>query len=143
MAKVLFLQKSTFCRHDRNEDVGLLRGAEVQRRPAAENRLGPIARIVVQERTAAAQFVLEIGKPRARRLAPLVITSADGEGETMAGWYDDRRRPELDVERCSFPRLERLRFIVRVIRPILHRKRRVELAVRSAQPPPRNGSVWI
>src|SRR5439155_24855234 len=94
--------RSALCRYYGDQDIGLLLRADVQCRPAAEDRNGAIARIVVQKRPAAAQLVLEVRQSRSRGFAPFVIAPAHGQRETMPRRYHDRRRPELEVERHDF-----------------------------------------
>lgn len=67
--------------------------------------LRPVARIIVQKRPAAFELVLEVREPRAGRSRVLVIASAHGEREPVAGRYDDACRPQLDVERNDLARL--------------------------------------
>src|SRR5438128_12057206 len=131
---LLLLKGVSALRDHRDQDIGLPLRADMPCSPAAEERNGAIARIVVQERPAAAELVLEVRKARSGGLAPLVIAAAHGQRETMPRRHHDRRRPELDVERHHFARLEWLQFVVRVIRPVLGRELWIELAVRRAQP---------
>ena len=118
----------------RHQHIGFLPRAGVQRVFAAEDRGWPVARIVVQKGSAPFQFILEIRQPRAGGFLPFVIAAAHGERDAATGRHHDRGRPQLDVERHCFTGLERLRFVVRVIRTVRRGKRGIELAVRGAQP---------
>ncbi len=117
--------------------------AAMQRDLPAEDCGRTIARIVVQERAAAEQFILEIRQPCTGRLLPFVVAAAHRERDAIARGHDDRRRPQFDVERDDLAGLERLLFVVGVIRPVFGGQLRIELAVRGAQPALGNGRVRI
>src|SRR6516164_7006925 len=130
-----------FGRNDWKQQIG--RAAEMQSGNPAEDLWRPIARIVVHERSAAGQFVLEIRQPSAAPSRINVILATDGQRDAIGFGHDDRRRPNFDIERDDFPRLEWLFFIVGVIRPIRPRQFFVELTMRSAQPTLADRCVWI
>src|SRR3954447_26101562 len=104
--------RSTLRWNHRSQNVRWIRWSEVQRGLAAENRGRTVARIVVQERPAAAELVLEIRQACAGCFAPLVVAAAHGKGKPIAKRHDDRGRPELDVERHDLIRRERLRLVM-------------------------------
>ena len=52
---------------------------------AAEQRLGTVARIIVQERPAAQHFVFEVGQLDAGRFGKLVVFAAHRERDAVAG----------------------------------------------------------
>ncbi len=52
----------------------------------------------------------------------------------VARRHDDAGRPDLDVELVDLSGRERLLLVVRMVRPVGQRARRIELAVRRAQP---------
>ena len=58
--------------------------AEMQAGGAAENLRRPVARIVVQERPAAGELVLEVRQPPAAGAAIFVVLAADGERDAIA-----------------------------------------------------------
>src|SRR6516165_6049155 len=107
-----------FGRNDRKQQIGPRRATEMQSGNPAEDLWRPVARIVVHERSAAGQFVLEIRQPSAAPSRINVILATDGQRDAIGFGHDDRRRPNFDIERDDFPRLEWLFFIVGVIRPI-------------------------
>jgi hypothetical protein len=76
----------------------LLVTAEMQRRHAAEDVRRPVDRIVVQERTAALQFVLEIRQLAATGATVLVVLASDRYADPVPGWHHDRCWPNLDIE---------------------------------------------
>src|SRR5450755_4534014 len=82
----------------RNQDIRLLQWPNVQCSPAAEDGCGTVAGIVVQERPAAAQFILEVRQTRSGRFSPLVVAATHGQREAVTTRHDDGGRPELDVE---------------------------------------------
>src|ERR1700680_3663729 len=92
------MRKSAFCRDDGEQQVGLLRRAGVQRGPARKDLVRAIERIVMQERSAAAQFILEVRQPRSGGSTPFIVATAHGQREAMARLSDHRRRPQLDIE---------------------------------------------
>src|SRR5437764_14837074 len=100
----------------------------MQRGAAAENGRRAVARIVVQERAAAAQLVLEVGQAGTGGLLPFVVAAADAQREAIARRHDDAGRPDLDVERHRLARLERLALVMGVIRAPRLAQLRVELA---------------
>src|SRR5436190_21813473 len=101
---------------------------------AAEYSGRPVARIVMQERPAASELVLEVRQLAAARPRINVVLTTDGEADAMTFRHDDRGRPDLNVEFDDLALLERLLLVMRVIGPIRLRQRLVELAVRGAQP---------
>src|SRR5215472_17917486 len=94
----LLLFRFPLRRDHRQQDVGRPAAAEMQGRGPGEDFRGAVDRIVVQERPAARELVLEVGQPPAARTAILVVLAADRERDAMAGRHDDRGRPDLDVE---------------------------------------------
>ena len=106
----------------------------MQARVAAEDVRRPVARIIVQERPAAGELVLEIRQPSAARPGIFVVLAADGERDAIARRHHDRGRPDLDIELDHLAGLERLLLVVGVIGPVGRRELLVELAVRGAQP---------
>src|SRR5262249_32964085 len=109
----------------------------------AEKRRRALARVVVQERAAAAQLVLEIRKAGARALLPFVVAAPHAEREAIARRHDDAGGPDLDVERHRLAGLERLELIVRVIRPPRFAELLIELAMRCTQPSLRERRVRV
>src|SRR5262245_11618845 len=73
------LRRRFFGRNDRQEQVGLLVAAEMQAGDAAEDIRGPVARVVVQERPAARELVLEVRQLASARAAIDVVLAADGQ----------------------------------------------------------------
>src|SRR5689334_10867828 len=106
----------------------------MQRRSSPEGARRPITRVVVQERPATAQLVLEIGEPGAGRALPLVVAATHRDGEAMAWRHHDGSGPQLDVELNGLAGLQRLHLVVRVIRPVVGGELLIELAVRRAKP---------
>src|SRR3569833_3597673 len=104
-----------FRRNDGQQQIRRFRPAEMQCRGAVEQRFRPVAQIVVQERAATGQFVLEIRQLAARAAAIDVVLAAPRERNAVTGGRDDRGRPQLDVEFDGLALLERLLFVVRVI----------------------------
>src|SRR5665647_3659912 len=133
-AAALFRGCLFFRRNDRQQQVGRFAAGKMQAAGAAKDGGGSVARIVVQERTAAGQFVLEVRQLAAAAAAIFVILAADRYGHAMAGRHHDRAWPNLDVELRHLALLERLLLVVRVIGPVGRRQFLVELAVRGAQP---------
>src|SRR5262245_14024824 len=74
--------------HDGQQHKSFTPHAKVQRGLAAENRGRPVARIIVQERSAPAQFILEIGEPRTGGFGELVIAPAHGQCDAMTRGHD-------------------------------------------------------
>src|SRR5260370_40996102 len=101
---------------------------------AAEDRRWPVTRIVVQERSAAGELVLEVRQLAATRAGIDVVLAADRQADAVAFRQHDRGRPDLDVELDHLALLERLLLIMRVVRPVGPRQFLVELAVRGAHP---------
>src|SRR3977135_1362123 len=102
----------------------------MQSSPAAENRSRALARIVVQERPATAQFVLEVGEARAGALLPFVVLAPHGQCQPIAGRDDERGRPALDRELDFFSRLQLPLGVVAMVRSPGRGNLRVQLAVR-------------
>jgi hypothetical protein len=76
----------------------LLVTAEMPRRHAAEDVRGPVDRIVVQERIAALQFVLEIRQLAATGATVLIVLASDRYADSVPGWHHDRCWANLDIE---------------------------------------------
>src|SRR5438876_9660284 len=91
--------RSALCRYYGDQDIRLLLGADVQCRPAAEDRNGAIAWIVVQKRPTAAQLVLDVRQLRSDGFAPSAIAPAPCQRKLLPRRYTERRRPELDIAR--------------------------------------------
>src|SRR5262249_10451791 len=85
---------------------------------SGENLRRPIARIVMQERTASRQLILAIRQPSAAATRIDVVLATDTQADAMTGRHDDRGRPDLHVERNNLAPLERLFLGVPVIRPV-------------------------
>src|SRR5215813_8853533 len=113
-----FLRCRFFGRDNRQQNIRLPNGAEVQAGNATEDMRGTVARIVVQERAATRQLVLEVRELAAARAGINIIFAADGKADAMAGRYDDRGRPDLDIELGHLPFLERLDPVVAVVGPV-------------------------
>src|SRR5262249_21657689 len=103
---------------------------------AAEDVHGSIARIVVEERPAPRELVLEVRQLAAARSRVDIIPAADGEADAVAGRHHDRGRPDLDGELDHLALLERLRLVVAGVGPIGGRQPLFGLAVPGAQPAP-------
>ena len=80
-----------------SSQAGMLR-IDVQRGATAEDLGRAVARVVVEERAAAAQLVLEVRQPRAARLRVLVVATSHRQRDPVAGRHHEAGRPELDVE---------------------------------------------
>src|SRR5215510_13951316 len=100
---------------------------------AAEDRRRPVARIVMQERPAAGELVLEIRELAAARACIDVVLAADRQPDAMALRHQNRGWPDLDVELDHLAFFERLLLIMGVIGPVRLRQLLAELAVRGAQ----------
>src|ERR1700733_1251135 len=121
-------------RNNRQQQVGPRRAAEMQSGDAAENLRWPVAHVVMQERAAAGELILEIRQPSAAAAGIDVVLAADGQRDAVAGRHDDRSRPDFHVERDHLARLERLPPGMAVIGPVRLRQLFVERAGRRAQP---------
>src|SRR5580704_18411065 len=106
----------------------------MQRGRSLKQTAWAVAGIIVQERSAAQQLVLEVGEFCARGRLPTIIPAANAQGDAISFWYDDRGRPDLDGEIDGSARLQRLHLVMAVIGPVSQRQGFVELAVRGAQP---------
>ena len=126
-----------------NSRYPCLSPAKMQRGLPTEDLPRPVDRIVVQERPAALQLVLEVRQPPARAAAVFVVLAAHGQRDAIAGRHHDRGRPQLDVELDRRAGRQRLLLVVGVIGPVGRRELRVELAVRGAQPALRDRRVRI
>src|ERR1043166_8457265 len=87
-------------RHDGQQHISLPGSTEMQRGLPTEDRRRAILRIVMQERPATRQFVLEVRQPPARAAAVFVILAAHRERDATARRHHDRGRPHLDAERA-------------------------------------------
>src|SRR5215471_18628034 len=81
-------------RNDGQQQVIRRLASEMQSGHAGENLRRAILRVVVQERAAAGQFVLEIRKLAAARAAILVVLAANGESDAVSGRCHDRGWPD-------------------------------------------------
>ena len=70
----------------------------MQRRRTAEDLGRTIDRIVVQERSAAFQLVLEVRQPAAARAVVGVVLAANRERDAVPRRHHDAGRPYLNVE---------------------------------------------
>src|SRR5258708_8800595 len=113
-------------RNDRQQQVIRRLASEMQRGHAGENLRRAILRVVVQERAAAGQFVLEIRKLAAARAAILVVLAANRESDAVSGRSYDRGWPDLDVEVDDFAVAKRLFGIVGMVGPIGQRALKIE-----------------
>src|SRR4051812_33594825 len=95
---------------------------------------GPVARIVVQERPAARQLVLEIRELAPARAAVDVILAPDGQADAATRRDNDRGRPDLDIELRHLALPERLLLVVAMVGPVGGGELLVELAMRRPQP---------
>src|SRR5260370_40633167 len=96
------------CRNEGQQQVIRRLASKMQRGHAGENLRRAILRVVVQERAAAGQFVLEIRKLAAASAAILVVLAANGESDAVSGRRYDRGWPDLDVEFDDFAVAKRL-----------------------------------
>src|SRR5579859_369364 len=101
----------------RKQQVIRLMIVEMQGRSPGEDRRRPVARVVVQERSAPRQLVLEVREPQPRRLLPFVIPPPHRQCDPASGRHDDGRWPELDVQIDRLARDEGLLFVMGVIGP--------------------------
>src|ERR1700730_13908110 len=131
-----------FGRNDRQQEIGLPSAAEMQAGDAAEDGGGTIARIVVQERPATRELVLEVRQLAAARPGIDIILTAHGEADAVAGRNHDRGRPNLDGELDRFALFERLDLVVAVVGPIGRGELIFELSVRGAPPALPVTRVW-
>src|ERR1700682_5120962 len=93
----------TFLRNDRQQHVVRSPAAEMQRRGATKNLRRAVDRIVVQERPAAFQLVLEVRQLASARAAVFVVLAADGERDPMARRHHGRGRPAPEVQLAIWP----------------------------------------
>src|SRR6185312_4613038 len=115
--------------NDRQQEIRCPTSAEMQGRGSAEDGRRAIARVVVQERSAARELVLEVRHFAAAGAALFVIFAADGAPDAIAGRYHDAGRPNLDVQFDRLAFLQRLLLIVGVVGPERRRKLFIELAM--------------
>src|SRR5450631_876165 len=111
-----------FRRNDRQQQIGRFAAAEMQRGGAAENGGRAVARIVVQERAAAGELVLEVRQLAAAGAAIFVILAAHRQADAIAGGNCDRSRPDFDVEFHGLALAEWLLLVVAVIGPVGQRQ---------------------
>src|SRR5262245_55437922 len=128
---------------DRQQQVGLLVASKMQACHSAKYISRPVKRVIMQERTASLQLVLEIRQSSAACPAVFVILAADADADTISGRHDDGRRPDLDIQLRDFAWPELLFFVVGVVGTERPRQFLVELAVRGAQPALRDRSVRV
>src|SRR5262245_66525113 len=112
--------------------MGLPLRPGVQCHVAAEHGGGPVARVVVAERSDTGPFLPDRLRARGRFPAIHVVLAAYGEPDAMARRHDDTGWPHLDVDFVDFARCELLDLIVGVIGPVRQRELLVELAMRDA-----------
>src|SRR5262245_2764096 len=87
-----------FWRNDRQQQIRRLAAAKMQAGSAIENGRRAVARIIMQERAAPLQFVLEIRQLAAACAAIFIVLAADRQADAITRRNDDRRRPDFDVE---------------------------------------------
>src|SRR6516225_8640437 len=116
-------------RDDRQQQVGLLVASKMQACHSAKYVSRPVKRVIMEERTASLQLVLEIRQSSAACSPVFVILAADADADTISGGHDDGRWPDLNVQFRDFAWPELLFFVVR--------------AVRGAQPALRDRSVRV
>src|SRR5687767_8352034 len=95
-----------------------------------KNSSRSVAGLVVQERAAAQQLVLEVGQPRPGRFLPLVVLAPHRQRDAVAGGDDDTGRQDLDIEAYRFALSQGEFFVMAVIRTVFRRQLRIELSVR-------------
>ena len=88
--------------NDRQQHVEAL-GAEMNRRPAAEDRRRPVVRIVVKKRTAARELVLHVGEAAAARALVDVVLAAHRQADAIARRDDDAGRPDSTSSSTTSP----------------------------------------
>src|SRR5579884_3853168 len=81
-------------RADREQNVRGPAHAGVERVVGDEDIRGPVARVVVQEGTAAGELVLEVREPSAARAGIDVVGAAHREREAVSRGQHDRGRPQ-------------------------------------------------
>src|SRR5262245_21551110 len=106
-----------FWRNDRQQQIRRLAAAKMQAGGAAENGRRAVARIIMQERAATPQFVLEVRQLAAARSAIFIIFAADRHTDAVSSRNDNRRWPDLDVEFRNLTFFQGLFFVVRVVAP--------------------------
>jgi len=99
--------------------------------------------VVVQERAAAEQLVLEVGKEAAARPRIDVVPASNREREPVARREDDAGWPDLHVDLVNDACHERLGVVMGVVRPVGQGQGRVQLAVRGPQPTLRHRGVRV
>src|SRR5580658_2689667 len=132
-----FLKSSVlafFWRNNRQQQIGPCSAAEMQAGHPVVNPWRTVARIVVEERAAAGELVLEIRQPPAAASGIDVVLPTDGQADAVTGGHDDRGRPDFDIEFDDQSALEQLLLVVGMIGPVRPRQLAVEPAMRSAQP---------
>src|SRR5262249_44643245 len=115
------LARACFCavfRDHRQQQEWSARPSEVQAGDAREQLGWAVPGIVVQERPAALELVLEIRQPPAARPAVLVVLAANGQAETVTGRQNDAGRPDFDVELDDRAGAQRLPLAVGMIGPV-------------------------
>ena len=118
-----------FLRNNGQQQVRLFVAAEMQGRNPAEDLMGTIQQIVMQERSAARELVLEVRQLASARAGIDIVLAPNSETHAVARGDYYGGRPDLDVELDYLALPERLRLVVRVIGPIGQRNLVVELAV--------------
>src|SRR6185437_2972624 len=107
-----------FRRYDRQQQIGRFTAPEMQAGGAAEYGGRAVARIVVQEWTAAGELVLEVRQLAAAGAAVFVVLAAHRQADAVAGRDRDRGWPDLDVEFHRLALGKRQLLIVGMIGPI-------------------------
>src|ERR1700722_3003489 len=108
-------------RDNRQQEIRLPVTAEMQRCCAAKDIRRSVEWIIVEERSAALQLVLEIRQLAATGATVLVVLASDRYADPVPGRCDDRCWPDLDIELYDLAGLELLFFIVGVIGPVRQR----------------------
>src|SRR5262245_35430834 len=115
----------------------------MQRGDAVEDLWRPVLRIVMKERPASRELVLEVRELAAARAGIDVVLAADREPDAMTLRHHDRGRPDLDVELDHLALLERLLLVVAVVGTPGRRELLVDLAMRRPQPALRHRRMRI
>src|SRR5450432_1640864 len=87
-----------FRRNDRQQQIGRFATAKMQAGGAVKYGGWPVFRFVVEEWTAAGQFVLEVRQLAATRPAIFIILAAYRQTDAITCRHRDRSRPDLDIE---------------------------------------------
>src|ERR1700756_1206069 len=100
----------------------------MQSRPALEYFSGTVLRVVVQERPAAAQFILKVREFPAAACV-FVVPAPNRERDSATCRHDNAGRPNLDVQLDWNSGPQELQLIVGVVRPPPVRSRPIQLSM--------------